>query len=99
MKILLFALVFAATSATAGPSAAQFDAAMAEACPDHRPATRNVTCARAEAASIQFTCRYELQSADGGWARHEAVLQQAEGSWVWIDGATPCGDEEEPSLN
>ena len=99
MKILLFALAFAATASAAGPTATQFNAAMAQACPDQRAETRNVTCDRAEEGSIQFTCRYELQGADGSWGRHEAVLQQAEGAWVWIDGATPCGDEEEPSLN
>jgi hypothetical protein len=99
MKILALALALAATASTAGPSAEQFNTAMAEACPDHRAATRNVSCARAEEGSIQFSCRYELQGADGRWGRHEAVLQQAEGAWVWIEGATLCGDEEEPSLN
>lgn len=94
MKISLLALAFAATASTAGPSATQFNAAMAEACPDQRAATRNVTCARTEEGSIQFTCRYELQGADGSWGRHEAVLQQAEGAWVWIDGTTLCDGED-----
>ena len=100
MKILLFALALAATASTAGPVAAQFEAAHGRGLPG--PARRDAQRQLAPAPrkrSIQFTCRYELQSTDGRWGRHEAVLQQAEGAWVWIDGATPCGDEEEPSLN
>ena len=99
MKIFILALAAAAAASNAGPTAAQFNAAMAAACPDHRPATRNVTCARAEEGSIQFACRYELQGADGSWAQHEALLQQAEGEWVWIDGPTRCDGEGEPELN
>ena len=96
MKTVLIALLAAA--ATGAPTAAQFNAALAAACPDHRPQTRNVSCARAEEGSIQFSCNYELRGADGAWARHTAILQLAEGEWVWIDGPTLC-DEEEPSLN
>ena len=55
--------------------------------------------ARAEEASVQFSCAYELQAADGSWARHTAILQEAEGEWVWIDGPTLCDGEEEPELN
>ena len=98
MKILLVALMLAAGS-SAGPSAAQFNAALAAACPDHRPVTRNVACARAEEESVQFSCTYELQGADGAWAEHSAIVQQAEGEWVWIDGATLCDGEDEPVLN
>ena len=98
MKTLLLAALAAAAQA-GGPTVAQFDAALAAACPDQRAATRNVACARAEQGSIQFTCRYELRGADGSWAAHEAILQLAEGEWVWIDGPTPCGDEEEAELN
>ena len=93
MKLLILLAAVAATSTT-GPSTAQFNAAMAAACPDHRPSTRNVACRRTDEASIQFTCAYELQGADGAWARHEAVLQQAEGEWVWIDGPTRCDGED-----
>ena len=93
MKWLFFAAVAAATSST-GPTAAQFQAALAAACPAPRAATRNVQCARTDEASVQFTCRYEMQGADGAWAAHEAVLQQAEGEWVWIDGPTRCDDED-----
>lgn len=98
MKLLALAVALAATS-TAAPTAAQFEAAMAAACPDHRPATRNVSCTRTEEASIQFSCRYQLRGADGRWADHNAILQQAEGEWVWIDGPTRCDAEDEPSLN
>ncbi len=98
MNMLAFALMLAA-AASGGPTAAQFNAAMAAACPDHRPATRNVACARAEPGSVQFACRYELRGADGRWAQHNAILQLAEGEWVWIDGPTLCSDEDEPSLN
>ena len=98
MKMLVLALAVAAAQ-DGGPSVAQFDAALAAACPDHRATTRNVSCARAEQGSIQFSCRYELQGADGRWAAHQAILQLAEGDWVWIDGPTPCGDEEETDLN
>lgn len=93
MKWLILAAVAAATSTT-GPTAAQFNAALAAACPTPRAATRNVHCARADQASVQFTCQYEMQGADGRWAAHEAVLQQAEGEWVWIDGPTRCDDED-----
>ncbi|WP_114951874.1 hypothetical protein [Sphingosinicella terrae] len=99
MKTLLLALAAAAGAADSAPTTAQFNAALAAACPDHRAATRNVSCARAEAGSIQFSCRYEMQGADGQWAQHQAVLQQAEGEWVWIDGPTRCDDEEAPELN
>ena len=98
MKLLILAAAVAAAASSGGPTTAQFNAAMAAACPDHRPATRNVSCQRPDAASIQFTCSYELQGADGNWARHEAVLQQAEGEWVWIDGPTRC-DGEDTGLN
>jgi hypothetical protein len=91
------ALLLAAAS-TAGPSAAQFNAALAAACPDHQVETRNISCARPDEASIQFTCRYEAQGAEGNWAAQTAILQQAEGEWVWIEGPTRC-DDEEPSLN
>jgi uncharacterized protein YchJ len=93
MKWLFLAAVAAATSST-GPTAAQFSAALAAACPAPRAATRNVHCARTDEASVQFTCHYEMQGADGAWAQHEAVLQQAEGEWVWIDGPTLCDDED-----
>ena len=98
MKILLLALAAAAAAQGSGPTVAQFNAALAAACPDHRAATRNISCA-AEPGSIQFGCRYEMQGADGSWARHQAILQLAEGEWVWIDGPTRCDDQEAPELN
>jgi hypothetical protein len=90
----LISLAAVAAASSGGPSAAQFNAALAAACPEHRAATRNVHCARTDQASIQFTCHYEIQGADGRWAAQEAVLQQAEGEWVWIDGPTRCDDED-----
>jgi hypothetical protein len=98
MKLLILAAAVAAAASSAGPTAAQFNAALAAACPDHRTATRNISCRRTEEGSIQFTCDYEAQGADGSWAAQEAVLQQAEGEWVWIDGPTRC-DDEDASLN
>jgi len=95
----LFALAMLAALQSGGPTAAQFEAALAAACPEQRAQTRNVACARAEQGSIQFECRYELRAADGSWARHAAILQQAEGEWVWIDGPTPCEGESEAILN
>ena len=97
MKTVLLALIAAAATSGA-PTVAQFQAALAAACPDHRSQTRNVTCRRAEEGSIQFACDYELLGPDGAWARHTAILQLAEGEWVWIDGPTLC-DEEDASLN
>ena len=97
MKTLI-ALLALAAAPSGGPTAAQFNAALADACPEPRAATRNISCARAEAGSVQFSCRYEMQGANGAWARHTATLQQAEGQWVWIDGPTRC-DEEQPELN
>jgi len=94
MKIIALALALAAAAQAGGPTAAQFNAAMAAACPDHRAATRNISCTRAEEGSIQFNCRYELQGADGRWAAQTAILQRAEGDWVWIDGPTRCDDED-----
>lgn len=99
MKSMLLMVALAATASAGGPSVSQFNGALAAACPDHRAATRNVSCARSEEGSIQFTCRYQMQGADGGWASHEAILQQAEGEWVWIDGPTLCDGEDEPVLN
>jgi hypothetical protein len=98
MKMLTVAALAAAAQSGA-PTAAQFNAALAAACPEQRAVTRNVACARAGEGSIQFECRYELRGADGGWARHTAILQQAEGEWVWIDGPTPCDGEDDASLN
>ena len=97
MKTLILAMAAAAQSGA--PSAAQFEAALAAACPDRPAETRNISCARAEEASVQFSCAYELKGVDGSWARHTAIVQQAEGEWVWIDGPTPCDGEEEPELN
>ena len=94
MKLLILAAAVAAAASNAGPTAAQFQAALAAACPAPRAATRNVHCARTDEASTQFTCHYEMQGADGAWASHEAVLQQAEGQWVWIDGPTRCDDQD-----
>ena len=98
MKLLLLAATAAAAQGAA-PTAAQFGAALAAACPDRPAETRNVACARAEEASVQFSCRYELRGADGNWVQHAAILQQAEGAWVWIDGPTPCDGGDEPELN
>jgi hypothetical protein len=97
MKIFI-ALAAAAAASSGAPTAAQFQAALAAACPDRPAETRNIACARAEEASVQFSCAYEMQGADGSWARHTAILQQAEGEWVWIDGPTLC-DDVEPELN
>ena len=97
MKILAVAMMLAAAS-SGGPTLAQFNAALAAACPEPRAATRNIECSRAEEASIQFSCSFEMQAPGGAWAQHIAILQQAEGEWVWIDGPTLC-DEEEPALN
>ena len=94
MKLLILAAAVAAAASTTAPTAAQFNAALAAACPTPRAATRNVHCARTDEASVQFTCHYEMQGADGTWGSHEAVLQQAEGQWVWIDGPTRCDDED-----
>ena len=99
MKSLILVAAVAAAVSSTGPTAAQFNAALAAACPDHRAATRNIHCARPDQASIQFTCHYEVQGADGRWAAQEAVLQQAEGEWVWIDGPTLCDDADEAELN
>ena len=98
MNILILALA-AATTLQAAPSTAQFNAALAAACPEQRTPTRNVRCARAEDGSIQFSCNYQMQGADGRWADAVAILQLAEGEWVWIDGPTRCSGEEETSLN
>src|SRR5688500_9824798 len=98
MKILLVAAMAAALSSS-GPTPAQFGAALAAACPAPPTVVRNIGCRRVEEGSIQFACRYQMQGPDGRWSAHEAILQQAEGEWVWIDGPTRCGDEEEPSLN
>ena len=98
MKTLALIALVAAAQAGA-PTAAQFEAALAAACPDQRVEIRNVACARAEEGSIQFACRYELRGADGRWTGHEAILQEAEGEWVWIDGPTPCDGDSEAILN
>ena len=97
MRYSVLALALASGAAlaqTAAPTAAQFNRAMAAACPAPRAVTRNVACRRAEEASVQFSCSYEMQGADGRWARHTAILQVAEGQWVWIDGPTRCDDED-----
>ena len=99
MKTVILASMLAATAASAGPTVAQFNAALAAAWPDFPATTRNISCARAAPDSIQFTCRYQMRGADGGWASHEAIVQQAEGEWVWIDGPTLCDGEDEPVLN
>ena len=97
--VALAPLAFLLTAAaTAAPTAAQFNAALAAACPEPRAATRNIECARSDEASVQFSCTYEMQGPGGAWTEHNAILQQAEGEWVWIDGPTLC-DETEPSLN
>jgi hypothetical protein len=99
MKTFIIALAATAAAQSGAPTAAQFQAALAAACPDRPAETRNIACVRAEEASVQFSCNYELKGADGRWARQAAILQQAEGEWVWIDGPTLCADEEEPELN
>ena len=87
-----------AGATTAAPTAAQFNAALAAACPEPRAATRNIECARVDEASVQFSCSYEMRAPGGAWTAQTAILQQAEGEWVWIDGPTLC-DETEPALN
>ena len=96
-QIILLSALFAGAAfaqTTAAPTAAQFQRAMAEACPTPRATVRNVHCARAEDGSVQFSCTYEMQGANGRWASHTATLQQAEGQWVWIDGSTRCDGED-----
>ena len=93
-----FALV-AAFAQAAGPSAAQFNRAMADACPDHRPATRAIACERTDPGSVQYSCRYELRDSAGSWTERTAILQQAEGQWVWIEGETRCEADSDPALN
>ena len=96
-QIVLLSALFAGAAfaqTTTAPTAAQFARAMAEACPTPRAQTRNLRCARAEDGSVQFTCTYEMQGANGQWASHTATLQQAEGQWVWIDGPTRCDGED-----
>lgn len=100
-KYSVLALALASTAAfaqTAAPTAAQFQAALADACPQPRQATRDIACAVEDEGSVQYSCAYEAQGADGRWARHTAILQRAEGQWVWIDGPTRC-DDENPELN
>ena len=94
MKLLILAAAMAATTPAVGPTAAQFNAALAAACPDHRAETRNVSCEQTEIGSVQYTCHYEMRAGGGAWAAHDAVVQQAEGEWVWIDGPTLCDDED-----
>jgi hypothetical protein len=97
--VLALALMSSAAFAqTGGPSAAQFQAALADACPEPRVQTRNIQCTVEDAGSVQYRCSYEAQGANGAWARASAILQRAEGQWVWIDGPTRC-DEENPELN
>ena len=98
MKLALLLAAAAATSTSAGPTVAQFNAAMAAACPAPPAQTRNVRCSQPDPRSIQFSCTYELRSAEGAWISNSATLQVAEGEWVWIDGPTLC-DEEDASLN
>ena len=96
-QIILLSALFggvAFAQTTTAPTAAQFNRALAEACPTPRAQTRNISCARAEEGSVQFTCRYEMMGANGQWASHQATLQQAEGQWVWIDGPTRCDGED-----
>ena len=97
-SVLALALMSSAAFAQAAPTAAQFQAALADACPEPRQQTRNVNCAVAEAGSVQYRCTFEAQGANGQWASQTAILQRAEGQWVWIDGPTRC-DEENPELN
>jgi len=96
MKMLVLALV--ALQTAGAPTAAQFSRALADACPAPRTETRNVSCTREGEGSIQFSCSYEMRGANGAWTRQTAILQQAEGQWVWIDGPTRC-DSEQPELN
>ena len=63
----------AALAQTAAPTPAQFNRAMAEQCPAPRAATRAISCRRAEEGSVQFSCSYELQGANGAWARHSSL--------------------------
>ena len=97
MKYSILALALASGAAlaqTTAPTAAQFNRALAEQCPAPRAATRAISCRRAEEGSVQFSCSYEMQGANGAWGRHTAILQQAEGQWVWIDGPTRCDSED-----
>ncbi len=98
-SVLALALVSSAAFAQAtAPTAAQFQAALADACPQPRQATRNIACAIEDQGSVQYSCRYEAQGADGRWTQKTAILQRAEGQWVWIDGPTRC-DDTNPELN
>jgi hypothetical protein len=97
--VLALALVSSAAVAQAtGPTAAQFQAALSDACPAPRQATRNIRCTVEDEGSVQYRCSYEAQSANQSWAAQTAILQRAEGQWVWIDGPTRC-DDENPELN
>jgi hypothetical protein len=100
MTLTTLALALGALAqAVTGPTAAQFNAALTDACPDFPATTRNVSCQRAAENAMEFACRYELQEEGGRWSRKQALLTFAEGQWVWIDGETRCGDEAAPELN
>ena len=64
-SILTLALVSTAAFAQgAAPTAAQFQQALAEACPAPRQQTRNIRCTVEDQGSVQYRCTYEAQGAD-----------------------------------
>jgi len=98
MKTLAIALAYLAAAEGGAPTTAQFQQALADACPTPRQPTRNIRCAVEDQGSVQYRCTFEAQGANGAWAGATAILQRAEGQWVWIDGPTRC-DDENPELN
>jgi hypothetical protein len=99
MNQFAYALAMAATTSFPPPTAAQFNHALAAACPGHRLATRNISCARPDPDAIEYRCNYQLQGTGGRWASRSATLTLSEHEWVWMEGATPCDGAQDPNLN
>jgi len=99
MNSIALTLALAAATSFPPPTAAQFNHALAAACPGHQLVTRNIACTRPDPDAVEYRCAYQLRGAGGRWTPQTATLTLSEHDWVWMDGATPCDTGDDPNLN
>jgi hypothetical protein len=98
MNNIALTLALAAATSFPAPTTAQFNRALAAACPGHRLVTRNVACTKPDPDAIEYRCTYQLQMGSR-WLPRAATLTLSEREWVWMDGTTPCDTGDDPNLN
>jgi hypothetical protein len=79
-----------ATAQVVGPNALEFSALHAAQCEDHAAQAKLLRCSDIEEEPTEYSCRYKLPEASGGWKTYQAIVARDGNQWVWLDGETRC---------